>query len=161
MLYQLTKFLEKLEDVTAALALVIVLFSVIWGILSRLLPVETAVWSIELSGVVFTWAVFIGSSAAYRRGMHVSIPIIIDLLPKVLHFLIFIIVQIIVFIFLLYVVYLSGLLMIESANRPSPVLRIPFTFVYLPVALSCLSIALTTARLGFEKIKTLQTKKGD
>lgn len=152
---RLGKALGSIEDVLASLALAVVLLSVVWGILSRILPVQTAVWSVELSGIIFTWAVFIGAAAAYRRGQHVSIPIVTDLLPDKVQKVISLIVNLAVLLFLLYAVYLSVKLMIESSTRPSPVLRIPFTFVYLPVALSCLSMASTTIKIGFREFKNL------
>ena len=71
---QISLFLAKLEARLASLALGVVILSVLCGILSRILPLPTVTWSTELSGLAFTWAVFIGCALAFKRGLHVSIP---------------------------------------------------------------------------------------
>ncbi|SFU18314.1 TRAP transporter small permease [Sedimentitalea nanhaiensis] len=140
---QLAKTLASTEDLTACVALLVVLASVIWGIVSRLLPIESAVWSTELSGLAFSWVAFIGASAAFRRGMHVSVPVLTDLLPEKQRRGLSVLMKCVLVIFLAYATFLSLTMVGKSFNRPSPVLRIPFSYVYLAPALCFLSMSLT------------------
>lgn len=141
---QISLFLAKLEARLASLALGVVILSVLCGILSRILPLPTVTWSTELSGLAFTWAVFIGCALAFKRGLHVSIPILQDMAPPSLSVIWVRFVALSSCLFFVSVAWLSFELTLQSLDRPSPVMRVPFTVVYAPVAYSFLSMAFET-----------------
>ncbi len=124
------------EESLAVAALVVMVLSVSFGVVSRYITVTSATWAVELAGLSFTWAVFLGAAAAFRRNMHVSVDIIVNLLSERANTLLAWVVDLLVLAFLIYVLYLSVLISIESHSRPSPVLRISFSYVYLGLVLS-------------------------
>ncbi|MDZ5697877.1 TRAP transporter small permease [Chelativorans sp. M5D2P16] len=118
----------------ACLALVVVVASVAWGVLTRYVVSQPAVWTTELSSIAFAWVVFFGAAAAMRRGMHIAIPIFVDMLPATARKAATLLSLALVIGFLGYTFYLAGLLSAQSFNRPSPVLRISFAYVYAGIA---------------------------
>nr|WP_281070737.1 TRAP transporter small permease [Oceaniglobus trochenteri] len=132
--------LLRWEEVLAALALIVVVGSVGFGVISRHVMSSAATWTVELSTLAFTWAVFFGAAAAFRRDMHVRIDLLTNLMPPRLHRLTGFAVNLLILGFLGYTLYYAVQLSISSAARPSPILRIPFTWVYGAVAASVASM---------------------
>ncbi|RVT82738.1 TRAP transporter small permease subunit [Rhodobacteraceae bacterium CCMM004] len=127
------------EEVLAGLSLIVVVCSVGYGIVSRLTP-YSATWTVELATLSFTWAVFFGAAAAFRRGQHVRIDVLVVRLPEGPRRIIAIAIDLLILGFLIYVLYYAALLTVSSSARPSPILRIPFTFVYGAVLISLASM---------------------
>ena len=105
--------------------------SVLWGVLTRYVTEKPAVWTTELSGILFTWVVFIGALSAFRHDQHIRVTFLTDSLPEAFGNMARKIADLIVIAFLVYAAYLSYDMMLKGATRPSPVLRIPFSLVYL------------------------------
>src|SRR5690554_6405422 len=66
----------------AAAAMMVVVASVSWGVLTRYSLAQPATWTTELSGMAFAWVVFFGAAAVMREGAHIGIPILVDMLPS-------------------------------------------------------------------------------
>ncbi|RME62863.1 MAG: TRAP transporter small permease [Alphaproteobacteria bacterium] len=125
-----SNWLEMAEDIVSGLALVVVVIAVLWGVLTRYITDQPAVWTSELSAIAFTWLVFIGALAAFRKDAHVNIPIIVQALPPRIGAVVSTLTRIVVFLFVLYAAFLSFRMMLMGATRPSPVMAIPFSYVY-------------------------------
>ncbi|MBF2759086.1 MAG: TRAP transporter small permease [Ectothiorhodospiraceae bacterium AqS1] len=123
--------IRQAENFVSFLALFLLAGSVLWGVLTRYITERPAVWTTELSGILFTWVVFIGAMTAWRNHRHIRLTLAIDLLPERMRKIVSKIGDGIVFAFLAFVTYLSFSMMLKGATRPSPVLDIPFSFVYL------------------------------
>lgn len=137
MLYQLLKrALWRWEETLAVAALVVVIASVSFGVVTRYVSATSATWAVELAGLAFTWCVFLGAAAAFRKGMHVSVELFVAIIPVPMRVIVSWMIDIIVLGFLGYLLYLSALITLDSGSRPSPVLRIPFTYVYGALVLS-------------------------
>ena len=134
------------EESLAVAALVVMVLSVSFGVVSRYITVTSATWAVELAGLSFTWAVFLGAAAAFRRNMHVSVDIIVNVLSKRTNTLISWVVDLLILAFLIYVLYLSVLIAIDSYSRPSPVLRISFSYVYAALVLAMASMLVHHSR---------------
>lgn len=128
--------LELVEKTVSYSALSVLLLAVLWGVLTRYVTMQPAVWTAELSGILFTWVVFVGSATAFRRNEHVRVSLLVDLLPARYATLVRLVSRLLVLGFLFYVTYLSYGMMVQGATRPSPVMRIPFSLVYLATFLS-------------------------
>lgn len=138
----------RLEAAISYSAMAALALAVLWGVLTRYITERPAVWTTEMTGVLFTWAVFLGASSAYRRGRHIEITLFVDALPKPAASAIRLIAQVTLLAFLAYATYLSYGMMMKGATRVSPVLRLSFFWVYL-AALWCFAIMTlaTAARL--------------
>lgn len=119
--------------------------SVLWGVLTRYVTEKPAVWTTELSGILFTWVVFIGAASALRSDQHIRVTLLVDMLPERAKRLVAFSAQVLTIVFLAFVTYLSFKMMLKGASRPSPVLRIPFSFVYLATFLAFFEMTVSSA----------------
>ena len=134
--------LRNAEEVVAGVALVVVVALIIYGIFNRYVLQQSSVWAPELASLIFTWVVFLGASAAWKRNMHISIDVIVSRLGPRLQTPVRALTDVIVVVFLAYATYLAISIAISSHVRLSPVLRVPFTYVYAGVALAFASMFL-------------------
>lgn len=132
--------LRNWELTLAAIALLVVVVSVSFGVISRYVTQTSATWATELASLSFTWTVFLGAAAAFRRDMHVSVDLIIRLLPARWSTAVTWAMDLLLLVFLPYALYLAISIAIDAAGRPSPVLRISFLYVYGAVVLCFASI---------------------
>lgn len=137
-------WIRRVENLVSFSALALLLFSVLWGVLTRYITERPAVWTTELSGILFTWVVYIGAMTAYRDGRHIRVTLFIDILPVGARNALLKLGDLCVLVFLIYVTYLSYLMMLKGASRPSPVLDIPFSFVYLSTFICFAGMSLTS-----------------
>ena len=134
------RFLNNFEEIIAGVALVVMVGLVVYGILNRYVLERPSVWAPELAGLFFTWAVFLGAAAAWKRNMHISIDFIATRMSPRVQSVIRVATDVIILIFLAYATYLATRLSISSHTRLSPVLRVPFTFVYAGAVLAFASM---------------------
>lgn len=129
----LVKFLCNLDLLIAALALIILTLITTAGVFKRYVMKDPILWQEEISAFCQVWMVYMGSSVAFRTGSHVAIEMLIDALPEKLQkFMGYVIDMIVLFVlvFLLvksqaYVAQVFG-----RSGRPTPILRIPYTYLY-------------------------------
>lgn len=127
--------LWRWEETLAVLALVVVVFSVSYGVATRYVTETSATWATEMASLSFTWVVFLGAAGAYRRRMHVSVDALVRLLPPRGAAALSWATDLLVLVFLAYTLVLAVQITFDAASRPSPVLRISFFWVYLAVVL--------------------------
>jgi len=137
-------WIRRVENIISFTALTLLVFSVLWGVTSRYVTERPAVWTTELSGILFTWVVYIGAMTAFRDGRHIRVTLFIDILPALVRTALLKIGDVMVLVFLVYVTYLSYLMMLKGATRPSPVLDIPFSFVYLATVICFAGMSMTS-----------------
>lgn len=133
---RLYKFVHWIELSISMAALSALLVSVTWGVLTRYITEKPAVWTTELSGILFTWVVFVGAASALRGDQHIRVTLLMDLLPARPRRTLAMFGQLITILFLFVVTYLAYQMMVQGATRPSPVMRIPFSLVYLATFLA-------------------------
>jgi TRAP-type C4-dicarboxylate transport system permease small subunit len=141
----ISKTIDRLEEAITMATLSALVVSVLWGVLTRYVTEKPAVWTTELSGILFTWVVFIGAAAAMRRNQHISVPLLVDALPEGIARAVRVVSRLLVILFLFYVTWLSYEMMLKGATRPSPVLRLPFSWVYLATFLAFLEMSVSAA----------------
>ena len=129
------RFLDNVEEVIAGIGLVLVVAITVYGIFNRYVLERSAVWAPELAGFIFTWVVFLGASAALKRNMHISIGVVVRYLNPRVRAAVGVIADIVLVAFLAYATYLALKITISSHSRLSPVMRVPFSYVYASAAL--------------------------
>jgi TRAP-type C4-dicarboxylate transport system permease small subunit len=72
---------DQFEDVVAGLAAVIVVFSVLWGVLTRYAFPQPAAWSYEIATIAFAWLVFFGAAGGVRHRLHSDIDVFVATFP--------------------------------------------------------------------------------
>lgn len=136
-------WIRRAENLISFSALSVLVLSVLWGVLTRYITERPAVWTTELSGILFTWVVFIGTMTAFRDGRHIRVTLLVDILPERARTILLKLGNILIAAFLIYVTYLSVVMMQNGASRPSPVLNIPFSWVYLATFLCFAGMSIT------------------
>lgn len=123
------------EEIVSSIALIIIVLSVTWGVITRYILAQPAAWTGEVATILFAWVVFIGAAAVFKKGEHISIDMLLTMLPPKVH----VWVQAIVDITVLAVLGTMSFLTIEYAlsaiDVPTTILRIPETSIYGGVAL--------------------------
>ncbi|MDV7145596.1 TRAP transporter small permease [Tropicimonas sp. TH_r6] len=128
---QIRNFLDSAEGIVTNIAMAVLLGSVLWGVLTRYVTAKPAVWTTELSGILFTWVVFIGALTAFRKNQHIRVSLLVDSLPLPAQRIARILSDLVVLSFVGYSAWLSFIMMGKGATRMSPVMDIPFSYVYL------------------------------
>lgn len=140
--------LDNLEELIAAAALVLVVLSVAWGVLTRYVMAQPAAWTGEVAAMAFAWVVFLGAAAGVKRGLHVSIELLVARLPDGLRRLLQRIVDLGLLVWMLYVAWLGVGFTADNWDNPSSVLRLPLSVVYAAVTLGFALMAVRhTARM--------------
>lgn len=119
------------EEAVACVALVIVVLSVSWAVITRYITATPATWAGEVSAAAFSWLVFIGAAAGFKRGLHVSIDMLVEALPRALRNLVLTIVDALIIAFCVYVTWLAWGFMNDNWDNPSPALRMPQAVHYM------------------------------
>lgn len=127
------RILKNIPEIISCIALTVVILSVCYGVISRYVFRHSATWAEELATITFTWAVFLGASAAFKRKMHIGIDLLVTNTPPVLRKSLEILANMIVLIFIGYMVYIGLIFSFNAYKQPTSVLRIPNTYVYLAV----------------------------
>jgi TRAP-type C4-dicarboxylate transport system permease small subunit len=135
--------LDSFEEIVAGAALVIVVLSVCWGVITRYLTEQPATWSGEIAAIGFAWLVFIGASAGFKHRMHVSIDMLVQFLPAHIRIPVERILDVVVVAFCAYVAWLGVVFTSQNWDNPTSVLRLPMSIIYAAVTLG---FALMTLR---------------
>jgi len=131
----LRRGLANFEEIGAGIGFLLIIGLVTFTIVNRYVLQRSGVWAPELAVMIFAWVVFLGASAASKRDMHISIDVLVRHLGPRAQAMIRIFGDVVLVLFLAYVTYLSVKITISSHSRVSPVLRIPFSYVYGSAAL--------------------------
>jgi TRAP-type C4-dicarboxylate transport system permease small subunit len=133
-------FLRNLEEIGAGACLVAVIAITGYNIVNRYVLQQAAAWAPEIAGFIFTWVVFLGVSAAAKRGMHVSVRVLVDRLPSRWQAVLGTAVDIVLAAFFAYAAWLALKIAISSAARVSPVTGLSYSYVYASVVASFAAI---------------------
>ncbi|MGB5557680.1 MAG: TRAP transporter small permease [Paracoccaceae bacterium] len=146
----LSRFVRLTESAVTFAALSVLVLCVLWGVFTRYISAQPAAWTAELSGILFTWVVFIGAASAFRDGRHIRVDLLLDLLPMRVARGVRFMADAAVVGFLAWATVLSVQMLLQGASRVSPVLRIPFSWVYLAAVLAfgLMTITATLRILG-------------
>jgi TRAP-type C4-dicarboxylate transport system permease small subunit len=129
------RIVGSIDEIGAGFALVAIVLLTVYGIVNRYVLKGSAAWLPELAGLLFAWAVFLGASAAWKRGMHIAIDVAVRNLPSRPQAAVRLGVDLLLVAFLVYAAYLSIAITLSSHARLTPVLRIPFSYVYASAAI--------------------------
>jgi len=124
------------EEIAAGAGLILVVGIVVYNVVNRYVFRHSGVWAPELAGIVFPWVVFLGASAAWKRNMHVSIDVLVNCLHPKGRKVARMLGDILLIAFLAYATHLAVKITISSHSRLSPVLRVPFSYVYASASLA-------------------------
>jgi TRAP-type C4-dicarboxylate transport system permease small subunit len=146
----LVRILRNLEEICAGACLVGVIAITVYNIINRYLLQQSAAWAPELSGFIFTWVVFLGVSAAAKRGMHVSVRVLVDRFPPPWQTALHTAVDSLLAAFFAYGAWLALKITVSSYTRVSPVMGLPYSYVYASVVV-CFAAIFARKVLGLAR----------
>ena len=114
-------------------------------------------WTEEVSRIAFVYSIFVGATIAVREKTHLNIDVILILLPKGMARAITVLGSLLIAIFLGFVTWEGIVLVLATGVQMTPVMQIPFRYLYLVVPASG---ALMLLYLVFGVVEYLH-KKGE
>lgn len=141
------------EEVLAGAALVVLVGTVCWGVVTRYVTATPAAWTGDISSVAFAWLIFMGSAAAFKYGMHMSIDLLWMLLPATGRRVLGALVDLLVIAFLAYATWLGVQFCLASMDDPLPILRWPRAVLYAAVMVGFACMGLRYAALAWRRAR--------
>ena len=121
------------EELLSGAALLVLVATVCWGVLTRYITETPAAWTGDIASVAFAWLIFLGGAAAFKYGMHMSIDLFWTLIPAGPRRYLGVVVDLTVIAFLAYATWLGVTFCISSMDDPLPILRWPRAVLYAAV----------------------------
>lgn len=125
------KWLDKIEEMSITIAIFIATIVIFVNVILRNFGESTS-WAEELVRYLFIFITFIGSSVCVRKGAHLGVDVLPDLLPARLNTFIQIVVNVAAILFLCIFTWLSFQVVqfSYSVGQLTPALRLPIVVVY-------------------------------
>lgn len=121
--------ISNLEEIIAAGFIIVTTILVIINVFLRYFMDTGLYWSEEVATGCFVWAVFIGAVAGYKRGKHIGVDILVNLLNAKIQKVVVIIVDIILVLLNGYMTYLAVIFISLSYIKPTPVLGVSSAYI--------------------------------
>lgn len=132
---------DRFEEIVAAMAVAIIIASVGWGVITRYVTAQPAAWASEIATLGFAWVVFFGAAACVKYRMHPAIEVLVDRLPSRVQKAVRLFNHGLLLSFFGFMAWFGTRFAIDAWDSPSPVLRMPQTWLYGPVALCSVLMA--------------------
>jgi TRAP-type C4-dicarboxylate transport system permease small subunit len=126
---------DRFEETVAAAAVVVIIGSVGWGVVTRYVTEQPAAWASEVATLGFAWVVFFGASACVKYRLHPTIDIFVERLPEGVQRAVRVFNHGLLLSFFAFMTWFGTRFAIDAWDNPTAVLRIPQTWLYGPVAL--------------------------
>lgn len=136
---QAKKILFNLDMVLACIFLIILIIVAAATVVSRYIVGSPFMWSEEVQTACFMWITFLGAGAAFRYGAHVSIDMLVDLLPLGTRRYVELVMNLLVTLLLCYVLYLSVIYVgqIHMLKKVTTILKIPEYLINCALPIGC------------------------
>ncbi len=125
---------DQFEEIVACLSLAAIVLSVSWGVITRYIIEQPATWASEIATLAFAWLVFFGAAACFKYKLHPSIDMLVARLPRPLQTGVRWLNHALVLGLCAFMTWFGTRFAIDAWSNPSPVLRLPLTWLYGPVA---------------------------
>ncbi|MEM4721458.1 MAG: TRAP transporter small permease [Candidatus Methanomethylicaceae archaeon] len=127
---------RQIEEIFPALLIGTLTLMVAIDVLGRYFFNHPIKWFGELATVMFIWQVFIGSSAALRRRLHVSVDIFVIKLPNRAQALISMVVHLAILVMSVAVIIMGWNYAFQAKTQRIQTLDLPYTVALLAVPMS-------------------------
>lgn len=137
-------YLEKIENLILSVLLFTVLILIIAQVYFRFFTESSLTWSEELSRFLAVWLVFLGSTVALRRHLHIQIDNLYDKLSHKIG-MIFHSIRSIIMLAFLAIIFMGSIAMLEIVSiQYSPGLGVQMKLVYIimPISMGLMIIIL-------------------
>jgi TRAP-type C4-dicarboxylate transport system permease small subunit len=105
-------------------------------VLSRFVFKYPLLWTEEVSRIAFVYSIFVGATIAVRENTHLNVDVLLVVLPKGMARVITVFGSVLVGIFLGFVTWEGTALVRATGIQMTPVMQIPFRYLYLVIPAS-------------------------
>lgn len=123
------KIIKNIDDLIGLASLVLVIFIVFINVIARYIFDNPLTWSDELAMALFVWCIFIGSSVCAKYSSHISIDVIVDIMPKKVRKILDIFGKLLILVFNVYLTHLSYRFALAAGLKKTPTLKISYTLI--------------------------------
>lgn len=129
---KLDLILDKIEDILCTLFACVMAVSVLIQVVNRNTVQIPIIWCEELARYCMVWLIFIGISAGVKKGSHIGVDALVNLLPEKVRRTVKIAVSCLVTVLYGYLTVLSVEITagIRETGQVSPAMQIPMYIVY-------------------------------
>lgn len=124
------KIFFNLDENIGSIILVLVVAITSLNVFLRYLFGFVIVPAEELVLLLFCWAVYFGVAVGYRKGTHITIDSVYNILPQPIKNVLDVLIDLIIVTSNLYITYLSVILCASSGLKRTPILMLSYYFVY-------------------------------
>ncbi len=140
-----SSLLGNFEEIVSSAGMCLIIVVVSLNVFLRYFANKSIAWAEEISVIGFSCVIFIGSAAVFKRHMHVGIDFLVSLLPAGVRSVLSFIVGVFVLIFNAFITYLGWIYAVESWDKPTSILHIPYFFVVIPICIGFASMTVYAA----------------
>ncbi|WP_319560602.1 TRAP transporter small permease [Marispirochaeta sp.] len=126
---------RNLEEIIAGAALTITILSIVFNVIVRYFFNWSFNWAEEIAPIGFSWVVFVGAAACYKRNMHIGVDVFVSIIPEKSRRILEVLMAFALPVLFGYLTYLSLIFSFSAWNKPTAVLLIPYTWVDIPAAI--------------------------
>jgi len=121
--------MKNIEEIISGIALAVTVTIVTVNVVFRYFFSLSFNWAEEIATIAFSWVVFVGAAACYKRKMHIGIDVLVNIMPKSLRANLEKGIGVFLLLLNCYLFYLSVVFAASAWDKPTAVLLIPYTFV--------------------------------
>lgn len=140
---KINEIIDKVMNVFLAIAMFALLAGGTWQIFSRWILRNPSTFTDEFLRYSLIWAAMIGSAYCFYKNEHLSLDLLSSKLTGVPKIILTIITEAAIIFFVVYVFIAGGMKLASSATHVSPVIHIPFKFLYAIFPVSGVLIIIT------------------
>ena len=138
------------------------IISVLIQVISRTFLPKTPSWTEELARYLFIYMVAFGSSVAVHKKEFVAVDLIIDFLPKIIRKLIELVINIVLLLFVTFVLLKSVLsFAILEYRMVSTAMQVPMQYIYFSMIILFGLLILSFVREILYQVKEILSNKGE
>ena len=155
------KLLDNFEEIIASLFLMGTTVLVVANIISRYFLKTGISWSEEVATGFFVWSVFIGAAAAFKKGQHIGIDIIVSKLSGRNRAIANVLIDLVVLIVIGFITVFSVLYVKTSYTKPTPVLGVSSAYISSSIIVGFTFMLIRAFIFLFDDIKKLGGKSDE
>jgi TRAP-type C4-dicarboxylate transport system permease small subunit len=131
------KLLLSIDEIIAGFCGLTMVSITILGVIMRYVWNNPIKWMEEVCLGLFVWMVFLGASSGYKRDLHISITLLIELLPpriqKFINFMVIVLTYVVLTVFTV----LGYMYCTQSNVKITPALRLPYYYISAALPVGC------------------------
>ena len=157
---KIKKFFNYFEEICAGTFLIATTVLVIINVFTRYFLKTAIFWSEEVATGCFVWSVFLGAAAAYKRKVHVSVDMIVNLAKGKMRIFIACIMDLLLILVNGYIAYMALRYVKVSRVKPTPVLGISSVCISASILIAFTLMTVYSVKFLLQDFIKI-TKQGD